>query len=216
MKQLRAALPLALTLLLAACGGTTTPPTPAPNPPTGTTPVNPPTTPTPAPGTPSGDGVLYYGEWGWQYEETGDFAMTNEGRLSVSESITDAEGFTGSFGIYQDCFSGTCYDQPTGGVVFGVFPEGGLGMVLYELDTSNDAVVRYQAQDEDGQITPDGQGRDQFQGQAVWNSGFGDPGNGSFTATKIGDAPVIVGRSAPEQNRIKRQIERAVPGFKAF
>ena len=48
---------LALTLLLAACGGTTTPPTQAPTPPTTPAPVTPtpPTTPTPTPDDPNDD-----------------------------------------------------------------------------------------------------------------------------------------------------------------
>lgn len=208
MKSIRPAA-LALTLLLAACG-TGTPPPPETTPTQPETPAQPPTTPVdptpPAPVTPPGQDVLYYGEWGWQYQETGDFALDNEGRFSITETHTET-GFTGSFGYYQTCYAGTCYDRPDGGVIFGTL-DGELVALLYRVDTKNDPVPVYVAKDKDGKMDKDSQGRNVFEGRAVWSDTVGDDRNGNFTVTQIDDAPVMVPRLTGEAETQVRRLLR--------
>jgi hypothetical protein len=188
MKPIRAFIPLALVLLLAACGGGTTDTAPPAEPSDPVTPA--PIQPVePAPIVP-GEGIKYYGEWGWQYQESGDFALDNEGRFSISEIHTEP-GFVGSFGFYQTCYSGTCYDYPDGGVLLGELEGEGLVIILYRVDTSENAVPVYVGRDSDGVISQDSQGRDMFEGQAVWADAIGEPRNGSFIATNISEVPVI-------------------------
>lgn len=197
-----------LTLvLLAGCGGQTTLPPEVP-----TEPLPPPSTPaepapiTPPPVAPS-EGVQYYGEWGWQYQETGDFAPENEGRFSISEVHTEP-GFSGSFGIFQTCYYGNCYDNGEGGVLLGTFEGEGLVAILYRLDTSNDPVPVYIVRDADGEIGQDSQGRDVFEGTAQWVDAAGGPRNGNFVATNISGTPIITLSLSPTlSHRVNELLE---------
>lgn len=188
MKQTRLHI-LSLALLLTACGGQnrTTPPTAPPQ-------VVP------------GEDVLYYGEWAWQYEEpagTADSAA-NAGRLSIREAHAEA-GFTGSFGYYQACASGSCRNTVDGAAVFGTFADKGLALVLFRVDAANNPVPVYVARDADGVISQDSRGRDVFEGQAIWNRGGSVPGQGSFTATQIAETPALPAVAGAKAERLERQ-----------
>lgn len=160
---------------LAGCGNNGSSPTPSPAPAPN------------LPATPPSEGVQYYGEWGWRWQETGEYAyFTNEGTFSVVETATNAEGLTGSSGLYQTCYEGTCYDSSEGRILFGTRSNGGqqeLVIVLYRLDTLGDAVTTYEAIDSDGVISKDAQGRDIFEGRGRWiDSVVAGGRQGNFTA----------------------------------
>lgn len=192
MKQTRLRI-LSLALLLTACGGQnrTTPPTAPPTP---------------------GEDVLYYGEWAWAYEKPEETAgsASNEGRLSIREAHAEA-GFTGSFGYYQACASGSCQDTIDGAAVFGTFEDKGLALVFFRVDAANNPVPVYVARDADGVISQDSRGRDVFEGQAIWNRGGNVPGQGSFTATQIAEAPVLPAVARAEVERLEPQIAPFIP-----
>ncbi len=122
MKQLRAALPLALTLLLAACGGTTTPPTPAPTPTPTPSPITPDPTPTPTPTpfptptptpvpaptptptptpTPPDSEVPYYGEW--EVVFTADSGVSFVHSLNITQPTPGTGVQNGGFGLQRLC-----------------------------------------------------------------------------------------------------------------
>lgn len=196
MKQTRPFI-LSLALLLTACGGQnrTTPPTAPPL------------------VVPGGD-VLYYGEWTWQYQEAAEApgSALNQGRLSIREAHAEA-GFTGSFGYYQACASGSCQDTIDGAAVFGTFADKGLTLLLFRVDTANNPVPVYLARDTDGVISQDSRGRDVFEGQAIWNREGNLPSQGSFTATRVAEAPVLPAVARIEAEPLERRVTM-IPGVK--
>ncbi len=177
MKRIRLLVPLALTVLLTACGGNGPPPTPP------TTPVDPPT------GQPAnpGENVAYYGEWGWNFEGKESY-QTREGRFSVLESDTEVENQ--SIGLFQFCYS-ACYDSPEGYVRIGLDDEGKLALSLFRLSSTNDLVRIYRAVDTDGELTKDEQGRKVFEGRGTAYEEFVDAVNGTFSAVLIADEPAL-------------------------
>ena len=179
---------LALTLLLAACGGggTTTPP------PTEQPPAETPVTPTPDPANPAnpGEGITNYGEWAWSWQQDGGNEFYDEGRFSITAVQPDNTEV--SVGYMQTCFDGTCYDAIDGGAIFGPNEEGKLQIILFRLNSANDAVITFQSVDEDGQLTEDSQGRLTFEGSGQnLDNVTNDPLNGQFKITKISDTPVL-------------------------
>ena len=186
---------LSLALLLTACGGQnrTTPPAAPPAP---------------------GEDVLYYREWAWAYEEAAETAgsASTQGRLSIREAHAEA-GFTGSFGYYQACTSGSCRDTIDGAAVFGTFEDKGLALVLFRVDAANNPVPVYVARDSDGVISQDSRGRDVFEGRAIWNRGGNVPSQGSFTVTQIAEAPVLPAVAGVTAERLERQVS-IIAGFK--
>jgi hypothetical protein len=189
---------LTLTLLLAACGGQT--PTPAPPeqppveqpPPTQPEPpVTPPVTPAPPPTEPEppAQEVPYYGEWAWNFEQTGQYAFyEEEGRFSIVQTLEALPPETG-FGFYQICYQGNCYGTPEGGVVFGPNDDGELSIRMYRLDAAGDDVTTYEATDSDGELEADDQGRLVFEGRGRYLDYGNETLTGNFTAI-LTDFPV--------------------------
>lgn len=176
----------ALTLsavLLTACGetGPIAPPPATPNP----------SVPPPgesAPPVAPGQDVPYYGEWGWQFEDSSSYPFDTQGRFSVFGVLDD--GVT-SYGEYQDCTFGDCFDFAVGSVFFGPDEDGELSLVFYRLDTSDNVVTTYYAVDDDGVLSQDERGRDVFEGRADWLDTVGDPRSGTLRATLIDGTPVL-------------------------
>lgn len=148
MKRIRLLLPLALALLLAACGGngpTPTPPTTPVDPPTipvnppitppttpptvppVTPPTTPPVTPTP-PTTPPIDGQ-YTGDWLWVAVLPDD--SMRSGYLTITETADIVSSFDGEQGAYLECEDNDCETalnnparQGTGGIGTASFSDG--------------------------------------------------------------------------------------------
>ena len=225
MKLMRLALTGSLLLILAACGNDSpvNPPT-NPNPPTDPgTPANPPggipglpgggvpTNPSPAPPT---DDIPYYGEWAWSWQQSGGNEFFDEGRFSIVQVIPNISN-TG-FGFYQECNQGVCYDQIDGGVLLGINDENQLTVLMYRLDSANDAVLTYQAIDDDGTLTADEQGRPVFEGpgQSLDNVTNG-PLNGTFKII-LTDLPTTFPPVTPssQDSSSKLQLEQALKAFR--
>lgn len=200
MNHLRAALPFALTLLLAACGGTgPTPTPPIPAPPTTPTPPPtpaPPTTPPVIPPTqpPETPAVLYYGEWAWSFDPSGQYDLEQEGRFSITQTATDI-GEDVSIGTYQSCYQGSCNNIPEGAVIIGDFAstvDEGLQIIFFRLDSANDPVLTFTVKDSDGELETDDQGRQVLEGRGQYLDNYdGEKQNGTIRAILIEPAPTF-------------------------
>lgn len=189
MKHIRIALPLTLTLLLAACGGNGPTPTP-PAPPVEQPPAPPVAPPEPTPGVPDvpGEGVIHYGEWGWNFQGNESYEA-REGRFSIIERV-DPDSQDQSYGLFQFCYS-QCYDDPEGYAAMGIDDESKLTITLFRLSSTNDLVPLFEATDADGELVEDDQGRLVFEGKATAFEEFGDEIRGTFRAVFIADAPAL-------------------------
>ena len=182
------ALLLALILLLAACGSPTTPTPPAPTPTPPTAPVTPPVTPTPPVPDVPGQGVTYYGEWGWTFQGNETY-QSREGRFSMLDVLGPNDTDT-NIGLYQDCY-GPCIDRPDGYAVLGPDADGKLVVTLFRLSSTDDLVPLYKATDSDGELSKDDRGRLVFEGRGTAYEEFSDVTKGDFTAVFIADKPAL-------------------------
>lgn len=179
MKHLRIALPLALTLLLAACGGdgpTPTPPAPPVEQPP-VPPVAPPVTPdppappvAPAPPPDSAPTVPYGGEWVWEFES--EYGFADQGTISIFDEDRDDDEWEGSWGYWQSCYAGTCFNRLEGIAYVGLAPVEGEGVqlvtFLLEENLAGDAEYIYATIDDDKELEKDSQNRDEIIGEGFY------------------------------------------------
>ncbi len=186
MKPIRF-LPVALTVLLAACGGTGPTPTPTPTPDPPTTPTEP-VDPSPAEPDVPGESVMYYGEWGWSFQG-GESYQTREGRFSIIDTL-EPDVPNASYGLFQNCYN-QCYDSPEGYAVMGIDGNGKLSVRLYRLSSTDDLVPLYEVSDSDGELETDDRGRLVFEGRGTAYEEFSDVVRGDFRAVFIADEPAL-------------------------
>ena len=195
-------LPLILTLLLAACGGTGPTPTPTPDPTPVPGPITPiPTpTPTPIPDPPASD-APYYGEWRVVFTADSGVGFTHS--LNITDSAP-APLQNGGYGLQHLCIgdeADPCAGQSDFASGFGFI--GNLPLDDGTAPLSLAISTQYQASDqpelkifsiEDLSVTTDSEGRQVLRGDAAWlyNANTSDDGTtGTIVATNIG-APLIL------------------------
>lgn len=199
MDSRRAFLPLALTLLLAACGGTGTTPTP----PTEAPPTTPPTIPvpptTPAPPTtptPPGDpNAVPAGEWLVTYTSSENSSDTFTYALNVTDGSGTAD-LDGGTGFAIACQSNTLceYEDGASTTGFGLIGNleispGNAPLTVGILD--EDVELFYYADDTNNAVGTDAQGRQVIEGLGAWESSPEQYTAGLVTATRIGDARTL-------------------------
>jgi hypothetical protein len=194
VNYLRTALPLVLTLALAACGGGTPPPVEQPP---AESPVTPsPITPIPIspepPEQPVSD-VPYYGEWIIDY--TSDVGVSFRHALQVTTDVSDEGLLNAGGGLQEFCTGGDIDEDVCEGVYGSGF--GFIGELVLDDGTqplSMAIATQYGFDDPELKIftvdeivlTKDGEGRDTFTTRAAWVLNIGDLAPGTITATKVG------------------------------
>lgn len=189
---------LVLTLLLAACGGTTTPPTPAPTPPTTPAPITPTPIPAPAPAptpnpnTPISE-VPYYGRWIVTY--TSDVGTSFIHELNISTRSVAPNLNNGGFGDQTLCLddedSTPCDDDRfangTGFIGELELPNGTAPLTLAVFDDVTGSSKLKLLTLGGATLGRDPQGRQTLQGAANWYFTTSDTvAEGTLTAVNVG------------------------------
>ena len=212
MKPIRIFTPSILALLLAACGGTGTTPTP----PVETPPTTPPTIP--APPTPPAlptiptppenpNAVPYAGEWLVTYTSSEDSSDTFTYALNVTNQSVTAE-LDGGAGLAVVCQSSTLCAYEDGASTTGSgfignleISPGNAPLTVAILD--EDVELFYYGDDTNDAVATDAQGRQVIEGLGAWESSPEQYTAGLVTATRVGDArtlqpaPTTPGEPAP-------------------
>lgn len=124
---------------------------------------NPPREPEPEP-------VPYGGEWVWEFES--EYGFTDEGTISIFEEDTDDDDWEGSFGYWQSCYAGNCFNEIEGVAYIGLAPVEGEGVQLVtflaEEDLAGNVEIIYATIDDNKDLAQDDQGRDEITGDGYY------------------------------------------------
>jgi hypothetical protein len=219
MTYLRAALPLALTFVLVACGGGD----PAPTPPTDQPPVENPVPPiTPVPVVPQppenpDSGIPYYGEWIVTY--TSDLGTSFIHSLNITQAAPTGGWENGGFGLQALCLDeetpcrGSADSTASGVGYIGDFEEADgvtiLDLTIFTQYGPDDPGEVKVFADESLTIGTDEQGRQTLQGDAVWVLVSGsDYADGSIYAVNIGPPRTLSGLSTASDHVYEAAAEQ--------
>lgn len=113
--------------------------------------------------------VPYGGEWVWEFRSQHGF--TDEGTISIVKEDPDDDDWEGSWGRWQSCFAGNCFDQAEGVGFIGFAPVEHSGLqlviVLFEENLAGDYRQIYVGLDGDMEVEQDGRGRN-----FLWGEGY--------------------------------------------